>query len=127
MASILLVDDDAMVRETVGMQLEAGGHSVATAAHGGEGLAALSAGAYDLVVTDILMPEVEGLEFIRAIRRQHPTMPVIAITGGMFRAGSKPGMDFLHYAEAMGSSSTLRKPFTARQILDAVTAALGTP
>lgn len=120
MARILLVEDDEMVRETMQRQLENAGHDVLTARHGGEGLKAVEAGGLDLIVSDILMPEVEGIEFIMAVRRSGDMVPIIAITGGLPRAGAGRGIDYLDLSAKLGASAIIRKPFTGRQLLQVV-------
>ncbi len=120
MATILLVDDDDLVSATVRRQLETAAHAVTRARHGGEGLAALSGKTFDLVITDILMPDVEGLEFIRSIRGRGLGLPIIAITGGAVRAGIVRDVDYLDVSLKLGATAMIRKPFSSRQLLSAV-------
>lgn len=127
MASILLVEDDPLVRETIRSQLEFEGHTVALARHGGEGLEALEGGVFDLVISDLLMPEVEGIEFIMAIRRQRNPVPIIAITGGVPRAGASKDVDYLELSSKLGASAIIRKPFTRKQLLAVVDECLAKP
>jgi DNA-binding response OmpR family regulator len=122
MANILLVDDDSLVRTSLAYALEDTGHTVAQAVNGDEGLAALGRENFDLVVLDILMPEREGIETIRGIRKKWPTLPVLAISGG-----DKTGWsDFLRMASALGANDTMAKPFTATDFVDRVTRLLET-
>lgn len=127
MAAILVVDDDELVNTTVRLQLEAAGHTVNAARHGGEGLKALDRNTFDLVISDILMPEVEGFEFIRAIRGRGLSIPIIAITGGTFWAGTKRDLDLLDISVKLGATTMVRKPFTGRQLLAAVESCLRPP
>lgn len=129
MANVLVIDDDHLLREMVAIHLRRAGHAVALAANGAEGLAALSRAAFDLVVTDIVMPEKEGLETIRAIRKGSPHVPVIAMTGGprVLASGGEPGADYLEMARLLGARETIRKPFTGTQIVAAVEKVLSAP
>jgi CheY-like chemotaxis protein len=113
MAKILLVDDDPLVRASLADVLSEDGHVVAEANNGNDGLEALAREAFDLVVLDILMPERDGIETIRAIRKSSATLPVLAISGG-----SRVGWcDFLHLAAQFGASATLAKPFEANELV----------
>ena len=130
MASILLVEDDDLVRQSVALQLETAGHVVTMARHGGEGLAALQNPGIELVVTDILMPEVEGVAFIMSIRKAGHTMPIIAISGGTLRTGrTSEGLstDYLAIAAKLGATRTLPKPFGPSQLLALVDDCLNLP
>ncbi len=121
MANILLVDDDALVRTSLAFALEDAGHRVIQAGNGDEGLAALRNAAFDVVVLDILMPEREGIETIREIRKTWASLPVLAISGG-----DKTGWsDFLRMASALGANDTLAKPFTAIEFVERVGRLLG--
>lgn len=113
MARILLVDDDTLVRDSLAIALEGAGYVVVTAANGDEGLLALVDQRFDAVILDMLMPEREGIETIREIRKSDQTLPVLAISGG-----DKTGWsDFLRMASALGATDTLAKPFTASELL----------
>lgn len=86
------------------------------AGNGDEGLAALNRDTFDAVVLDILMPEREGIETIREIRKKWTALPVLAISGG-----DKTGWtDFLRMASALGANDTMSKPFTASDFVDCV-------
>ncbi len=121
MARILLVDDDVLVRDSITFALEDAGHSVVPAANGNEGLAALQREDFDLVVLDILMPEREGIETIREIRKTWTTLPVLAMSGG-----DKTGWtDFLRMASILGATDTLAKPFTASELVARIARLIG--
>lgn len=120
MVRILLIDDDELVRITVGRTLTDAGHSVTLAGDGAEGLAKFARGAFDLVITDIVMPEREGIETILELRQRKERIPVIAISGG----GRQRNLDFLKAAREFGANVTLSKPFTGPELLAAVNAAL---
>ena len=113
MARILVIDDEELIRETIRMKLEQGGHVVIEAANGVEGLRALEDGLFDLVVTDIIMPEQEGIETIRKIRHRDPRVAIIAISGG----GRGRNYQFLDIAKKLGANEALPKPFTGSQLL----------
>jgi len=120
MASILVIDDEVQVRFAMRAVLEDAGHQVQEAATGTDGLAALRAGTFDLVICDIIMPDKEGIETIEDIRAMLPQQPVIAISGG----GRIRKEDYLAVAAAVGASQTIAKPFTAETLLTTVNAVL---
>ena len=122
MARILVVDDDLLVRLTLKSVLESVGHAVVLAERGHDGAEAIEAYAFDLAIVDIFMPGMNGLETIKIFRESAPTLPVIAISGYVFRDASEPAPDFLRMAVDLGAAACLRKPFTGAQLLDAVTA-----
>jgi CheY-like chemotaxis protein len=113
MARILVIDDEELIRETIRMKLEQSGHEVIEAGNGVEGLLALEQHAVDLVVTDIIMPEQEGIETIRRIRDRDPNVGIIAISGG----GRTRNFGFLEFAKKLGANCALSKPFTGTQLL----------
>lgn len=123
MARILLIDDDEAVRTALRRTLERFGHVIHEAPEGGAALRMLRDDSVDLIITDIIMPGMEGIETIRALRRDHPEVPVIAISGGgRFRPDS-----YLDIAASFGAVHTLSKPFEPEELLTAVDSALGTP
>ncbi|MEY4879035.1 MAG: hypothetical protein RJB62_504 [Pseudomonadota bacterium] len=127
MANILLIDDDDLVRRSVAAHLEAADHVVTLAGDGGAALKILGAETFDLIITDLLMPELEGMEFIRLARRSS-VVPIIAMTGaavGWRPTETSPGADYLAMAYRLGATKTLRKPFSPKQLLDLVDECLG--
>jgi CheY-like chemotaxis protein len=124
MPRILLIDDDDLVRESLQAQLEAAGHEVVQAAHGGEGLTEFTHGRFDVVVTDILMPTVEGLETIKRMRVLDPGVAIIAMSGGarslMDSSSANTRIDVLKFAGTFGATRTLNKPFTRAELLQAI-------
>ncbi|MBI3782010.1 MAG: response regulator [Deltaproteobacteria bacterium] len=120
MAKILLVDDDAAFRSMLRRTLQRLGHEVVEAEDGEEALRTLRKLAVDLVITDIIMPNVEGIETIRALRRDYPGLKIIAMSGG----GRVVRSDYLEIAEAFGAACVLRKPFPNEQLCAAIDAAL---
>lgn len=120
---ILLVEDDDALRLTLRRSLERAGYETVEAAHGREALARLAEGPVDLVITDIVMPEMEGVELILQLRRSHPRLPVIAMSGG----GRTGGDEYLKLARAGGAAKLLAKPFKPEQLLLAVREVLSSP
>lgn len=116
MARILIIDDDRMVRDTLQLILTTAGHKVALANDGKEGLKTFAEFQPHLIITDILMPEKEGVETIQDLRRLVPNLPIIAISGG----GRVGNMSFLKVAKQFGADRTFAKPFEPDEILAAV-------
>lgn len=116
MARILLVDDEALVLQLFEAVLELEHHDVTTASDGNAALAALAHGTFDVVVTDIVMPDKEGIEMIMEIRKLKPDLPIIAMSGG----GRGSSSDYLEMAALLGAKKTLAKPFSTQELLDAV-------
>ncbi len=119
MRRILVVDDQEDVRHVTSEILSREGFSVATAENGAVGYAAFTESAFDLVITDLYMPEKEGIELIRDIRRTHD-IPIIAISGGP----SGHSQSQLAMAAALGANATLAKPFSRQQLIDTVKAVI---
>ncbi len=116
MARILIIDEEEQVRRYLRKILEAQGHEVVAASDGKLGIELCREEPTDLIITDIFMPEKEGLETIRELRRDYPDVKIIAISGG----GRTGNLDFLPLAEKFGALRTLDKPFTRQEMLDAV-------
>jgi len=118
MASILVIDDDPAVLATVDLVLKRAGHVVTTAINAYAGLAELERGAFDLVIVDLFMPEMDGLEAITRIGLRHPNLPVIVLSGHGFDETAAERPDFL--AREPRSHISLRKPFRPAALLDAI-------
>lgn len=116
MARILIIEDDDEVRDLLESLLAREGHEVETAANGKRGVAAFLARPFDLVITDIIMPEKDGIEAIMDLRRGRPGLKLIAISGG----GRVEPDNYLHSAQLLGADRTLRKPFSNEAIVAAV-------
>ena len=114
MATILIIDDEETVRVLLRSALRAAGHEVVEAANGREGLALYRRRPTDLVITDIAMPELNGLDLILELTRYFLDAKVIAISGV---GREKNGLDV---AKLLGARRTMQKPFTMLQLLDAV-------
>jgi DNA-binding response OmpR family regulator len=122
MANILVIEDDPQFSEMLAQMLKQAGHEVETAANGALGMAAFRENRPDLVITDILMPEKDGIETILEIKREGMETRIIAISGG--RRAITPQFN-LDSAALIGVQHVLAKPFTRQQILEAVETALG--
>jgi DNA-binding response OmpR family regulator len=123
MSRILVIDDDHLVRFTIRTALEQAGHAVVEAEDGARGLSAFDAGPFDLVITDLLMPEKEGVETVREIRQRSSAVKILAVSGG----GMMKMLDYLTMAEAFGADRSLAKPFTSRQLVQIVSELLAPP
>jgi len=123
MARILVIDDDDMVRSLLIRALTRGGHEASGASDGAEGVLYVQENPVDLVITDIFMPQQEGLATIMQLRRSRPGSRIIAISGG----GARESLDVLPVAAALGAAKTLRKPFTPSEVLEAVREVLESP
>ena len=117
MARILAIDDDGAVCATVGVILERVGHQVVTAQDGRRGLKQLEADQFDLLLIDIFMPEMDGLETIRVVRQSRPKLPIIVMSGSI--DGTKMP-DYLSFATKLGAIESLRKPFKPGALVDTV-------
>lgn len=116
---ILVIDDNDMIRDMMCTILVDAGYRVVAAANGKEGLDALAAQPIDLILTDILMPEKEGIETIIEVRKIRPDMKIVAISGG----GRVHNFDPLVIAGKIGADVTLAKPFEPEDLLAVVDAA----
>jgi DNA-binding response OmpR family regulator len=115
-AHILLIEDDDQLRKALSMSVVCMGHRVTEARNGREGLERHRTDAADLVVTDLIMPEMDGLEVIPALRRLKSEIRIIAISG----AGRVDGKDYLQMAKMLGANQAIAKPFTFRSLVDAI-------
>jgi two-component system, chemotaxis family, chemotaxis protein CheY len=113
---VLLVEDEPVIRQMVRRMLQQAGHEVVEGANGQEGLQHLEALAIELVLTDIDMPVMNGIAFIKQARLLRPSLIMIAMSGG----GRTDGIDHLQAACAHGASATLRKPFRAADLRQAI-------
>jgi len=121
MHRILIVDDEPQMRISLRETLEMAGYRVSEAGDGMEAIDYMSDTKPDVLVTDIIMPEKEGIATIREFRSLYPDLPIIAISG----AGSTPGMDFLELAGRLGADRMLAKPFGPHELLNTVREVLG--
>ena len=110
--TILVIDDDVDVRASVATMLEAGGFSVVKAENGVEAERAIERGKVELVLTDLLMPDKDGIELINDLRKSRPGLPIVAMSGG----GHLPRAQYLAMARRLGAKDVLEKPFTLDQL-----------
>jgi CheY-like chemotaxis protein len=120
MACILVVDDDPSVCSAIQTWLENKDYEVVLASGGIAGLRALEGRDFDLMIVDIFMPGMNGFESVRLFHQRAPHVPLIAISGYVFREHSSPAPDFLRMALDLGASCCLHKPFTPNQLLRAI-------
>ena len=110
---IILIDDDDEFRDMLSRMLERAGYRVRGAQNGKIGVRFFKEDPPDLVITDLFMPEQEGLETIRELIRLDPKIKIMAISGGC----TSLGLDFLPFAEALGAVCIMPKPFSRKDIL----------
>ena len=116
MACILLIDDEASVRSTLGKYLTHAGHEVVKASDGKQAMELLEESPVDLIIADLYMPEMDGIEFTSRLGQQVPDVKIIAISGG----GYLDKHEVLEMARNLGAARTLAKPFTRDELLAAV-------
>ena len=116
MARILIMEDEDQMRAVLRQILESSGHEVMEATDGVEGIRLYHEKPADVVIVDIIMPEKEGFETIRELKRDFPEVKLIAISGGGF-IGAEP---YLKIAEGLGVTHNFAKPIEREELLDAV-------
>jgi CheY-like chemotaxis protein len=124
LANILIVDDDPAVQATMRIVLERAGHRVVVAGDGRKGLAIFEAGDFDLLILDIFMPGMDGLETMKFIHQRQPLIPILVISGRQISSDASSGPDFLKMATKLGAISSLQKPFRPVELLAAVAGCL---
>jgi CheY-like chemotaxis protein len=120
MSRILLIDDDDLTRGAVHKMLERAGYTVQSTANGREALEWYRNDPVDLVITDLIMPDTDGLEIIQELRRTHPAARILAISGG----GRVDAQEYLSVARKFGAVQVLSKPFSNQDLRQAVETAL---
>jgi YesN/AraC family two-component response regulator len=123
MALIMIVDDDAHIQLALRQIVESAGHSAIEAGNGQDAIEMFAEYRPDLVITDIFMPQIDGIEAIRAIRRCNPDAKIIAISGGY--VGS--GWNYLSSVVVLGADLALQKPFTVSQLTTSINLLLARP
>lgn len=124
MSRLLLIDDDAMLREVLATELAQAGHSVVQADDGRLGARLFRVGRADLVITELVLPNHDGLGLIAELRREWPALPIIAMSGG-----SRSPL-YLSIATKLGAQRALAKPFAPdvlRRVVDELLARRSTP
>jgi CheY-like chemotaxis protein len=117
MRRILVVDDDRHVRLAIAAWLKGCGFRVAIADGSANGLAALDNASFDLMIVDILMPDIRGFESIRLFHQRAPTVPLIAISGYAFSGAAADNPACHKMALSLGTTRCLRKPFRPSTLL----------
>ena len=123
MARILVIDDEPQIRLLLRMILEEDGHAVVEAANGLAAMQRWQEAPASLVITDILMPDKDGLEVIAELRRRSPQTPIIAISGGSLAMPVR----MLDIAGRLGAAYTVDKPFAVETMRQLVSSALAAP
>lgn len=127
MACILVIDDDRAVGTAIRIALEREGFEVTVVADGRAGLEAAKSGNFDLLIVDVFMPGMDGLETMRLVREHRPEMPIVVMSGLTFRTSSAPAPDFLAMATKLGAVRSLQKPFRPRELMSAIAECLERP
>ena len=117
MATILLVDDEDLLREGVREILEMSDHTVIEAGDGLQALEKFAVNNVDLVITDVVMPNMDGVDFVTKLRELFPDVPILTISGGSRVVSARFGLDS---ALLSGANASLTKPFNAKQLLEKV-------
>lgn len=123
MANILVVDDNIAFLEIQTEYLRRAGHEVTPATNGIEAMNRVDSQRFDLVITDLIMPDKEGVQVIMELRKKHPGIRIIAMSGG----GRVNAEDYLAIARRLGATKTLSKPFTGEELLGAVSEVMANP
>lgn len=123
MQNILVIDDDKLMRLALARILIASGYNVVQASDGDEGLQMYRSQDFDLVITDLIMPDKEGIQIIRELRKENSKIRIIAMSAG----GRGGATDYLKWARLMGAKQCLSKPIKREELLNAVSAVLAMP
>ncbi len=119
MSRILIIEDDPLTREWLESLLSRNGYIVDSASNGQEGIDLFSNNPAELVITDIVMPEKDGIETITDLKRRYPEVKVIAISGGE-RRPEGVSRNYLHSAKLLGANRAMQKPISNEDLLAAV-------
>ena len=114
--SVLIIEDDEFVKNMLRQTFNQAGYEVATASNGRIGIQLFQSEPFDIVITDLIMPDMEGIETITHLRKCNPGVKVIAISGG----GRNRPDDYLHLASKLGAVKTFTKPVDRNELLEAV-------
>ncbi len=133
MSRILIIDDEPSVRRALRRILEKFGHDIEEAADGAAGVAACAATPPDLIITDIIMPKMNGIDAVLAIRKAHPRARILAISGGgnfepqAYKPEAITTSAYLAAAERSGAGAVRTKPFDRAQLIEKVDSLLAGP
>ncbi|BCJ92360.1 LuxR family transcriptional regulator [Terrihabitans soli] len=120
MPRVLVIDDDESVRGAIEALLRPENCDVVLAENARRGAELFGTSPFDVVMVDIFMPGMNGLETIKDFRRADPEMPIIAMSGFRFRSAGMPMPDFLKIASELGATYCLSKPFRPQQLFEAI-------
>lgn len=123
MQSILVIDDDKLMCMALARILVSAGYTVTQAFDGDEGLQLYRTYGFDLVITDLIMPDKEGIQIIRELRKENSSIRIIAMSAG----GRGGATDYLKWARLMGAKQCLSKPIKREDLLNAVSTVLAMP
>jgi CheY-like chemotaxis protein len=121
-ATILLVDDEELLRAGVQEMLEMSGYAVITATNGQEAMACLKQHAIDLVITDLVMPKMDGVDFVEQLRQTWPDVPVIVVSGSTRNIMQRYGIESI---QVPGADASLSKPFKGVDLMSQIKELLG--
>lgn len=116
MPRILVIDDESSIRRLLRIMLERNGYEVDEASNGDAGIKKIRTDPPDLIITDLIMPDKEGIETIMELRRDFPGLKIIAMSGG----GVIGAQEYLKMAKSVGAHRIFKKPFEMGQLLEAV-------
>ena len=116
-ATILLVEDEELLRAGVQEVLEIQGYTVITAPDGEQALACLAAQTIDLIITDLVMPKMDGVDFVKQLRKIKPDLPVIVVSGSTRNIMQRYGIDSI---QVPGANASLPKPFKSVDLIEQV-------
>ncbi|HEY8966905.1 MAG TPA: response regulator [Candidatus Methylacidiphilales bacterium] len=120
MAKILIIEDEAPFRSVLARVLQEKGHTVVETPDGSDALRLCRLHGFDLMLTDLIMPNKEGIETIIEVRKDFPVLPIIAMSGG----GRSGPQDLLSAAAALGAHATITKPFHIQELIALIEAQL---
>jgi CheY-like chemotaxis protein len=120
---ILVVDDDPAIRRILDLMLTRRGHTVSVASDGAAALRSIRGDPFDIVVTDLIMPDIEGLQLIREVRSMPSPPRIVAMSGG----GRGAKHNYLEMAMHLGASAILAKPFTQDELVAVIAEAVRAP
>jgi two-component system response regulator (stage 0 sporulation protein F) len=124
MANILIADDDDAVQQIIKILLQRSGHQVTGANDGRTALKVFRESEFDLLIVDIFMPGMDGLETMKQVHAYRPSVPIIVISGHCFSARYAPSPDFLAMATKLGATCSLQKPFKSTVLLEHIASCL---
>lgn len=121
MVKILIVDDELFVRDMMADMIKPAGYDVIVAENGAEAFDVCKKESIDLIITDIVMPEKNGIDLIMNVKKEYPEIPIIAVSGG---GGITGRYDYLEIAKLVGANNILKKPFKIEELRTAVSDAI---